>query len=187
MLFLDDCFRNDKKYLGHGGFCIDGKNVHALCDDILAIKDNFGIPPLVEIKWSPGRKHFLRCSFKGERKKLYKEVLNLLFKYDTSIFCAVHGLNDCYGVRLYNWDLDRSMLWATKQQFKFIFERFESPYLETRNDYGLVVADRYSSHKGEASLLKDTFFAIAYEGELLLVLLSLHWQGVIMQNHILIR
>lgn len=44
ILFLDDCFRRDRNYLGHGGFCIDEENVNNLCEDLLELKQKFGIP-----------------------------------------------------------------------------------------------------------------------------------------------
>jgi len=162
ILFLDDSFRTDKNYLGHGGFCIDEADVNRLCEDIIKLKRMYKIPDRVEIKWSPGRDHFLRATFKGDRKHLYRDLLGLLNSYDVSIIGSVHNLNDCNGIKIYKWDTNRAILWATKEQFKFIAERFEKPFLETTNDYGIIIADKYSEHKGEIELLKEVSFAIAF-------------------------
>ena len=160
ILFLDDSFRKDKNYLGHGGLCIDEADVNKLCKDILKLKRRFRIPDYVEIKWSPGRDHFLRTSFKGDRKQLYRDLLALLNNYNVSVLSSVHSLNECHGVKTYGWETSRAILWATKEQFKFIAERFEKPILEASDDHGIIIADKYSEHKGEIDLLKDMSFAI---------------------------
>lgn len=165
ILFLDDCFRSDKNYLGHGGFCINEEDVNSLCEDLLKLKQKFGIPYHIELKWSPSRDHFLRTNFRGDRQQIYTELIGLLHKHDASIISAVHDLNDCYGVRKYNWDLNRASLWATKQQFKFISERFEKPILESSDDYGIIIADKYSDNRGEIAILKDIFEAVTFGTE----------------------
>lgn len=162
ILFLDDCFRRDKNYFGHGGFCIDEENVNNLCEDLLKLKRKFRIPYHIEMKWSPSRDHFLRTNFRGDRQQIYKELIGLLHKYDACIISAVHDLSDCLGIRNYNWDLNRAALWATKQQFKYISERYEKPFLESSNDYGIIIADKYSDHKGEISILKDIFEVVTF-------------------------
>jgi len=162
ILFLDDSFRKDKNYLGHGGFCIDEADVNKLCEDIFKLKRMYRIPDHSEIKWSPGRDHFLQARFKGDRKQLYRDLLGLLNNYDVSIISSVHNLNECHGIKIYKWDLNRGILWATKEQFKFIAERFEKPILETSDDYGIIIADEYSEHKGEIELLKEISFAITF-------------------------
>lgn len=117
------------------------------------------------MKWSPSRDHFLRTNFRGDRQQIYKELIGLLHKYNASIISAVHDLSDCFGIRNYNWDLNRAVLWATKQQFKFIAERFEKPFLESNNDLGIIIADKYSENKGEISILKDIFEAVTFGTE----------------------
>lgn len=155
VLFLDDSFQKNKNYLGYGGFCVDESQIRTLIEDILTLKHDFEIPRWVILKWSPSPKHFLRTKFTGSRQKLNREVVNLLHKHNATIICAVHDLNECYGVRLYNWDFKHTRLWATKQQFKFISERFEAPYLLASGDSGLVIADHYSDIEGEISLIRE--------------------------------
>lgn len=165
ILFLDDCFRRDKNYFGHGGFCIDEEDGNSLCVDIFELKRKHRIPYHIELKWSPGRKHFLNTDFKGDRQQVYKESIELLHKYNASIVSAVHNLNECHGIRDYGWDLNRAVLWATKQQFKFIAERFEKPILDSSSDYGIIIADKYSENKSEISILKDVFDVISFGTE----------------------
>jgi hypothetical protein len=165
ILFLDDCFRRDKNYFGHGGFSIDEVDINGLCEDLSRLKRRFGIPYHIEFKWSPPRDHFLRTTFRGDRQQLYKEVIGLLQKYNVSIISVVHDLNDCYGIRNYNWDINRACLWATKQQFKYIAERFEKPLLLSKNDFGIIIADKYSEHRSEVSILKDVFDVVTFGSE----------------------
>jgi hypothetical protein len=155
VLFLDDSFQRRPNYLGYGGFSIDESGVRVLIEDILALKSEFNIPRWVNLKWSPGPKHFLRTKFTGNRRELNRRVINLLDKNNTTVICAVHDLNSCYGIRLHNWDFERTRLWATKQQFKFIAERFETPCLSVSGDSGLIIADHYSDVEGENSLIRE--------------------------------
>jgi hypothetical protein len=155
VLFLDDSFQRRANYLGYGGFCIDESEIRTLIGDILALKSDFEIPRWVNLKWSPNPKHFLRTKFTGNRQELNRKIISLLHKHSATIICAIHNLNDCYGSSLYNWDFERMRLWATKQQFKFIAERFETPYLSVSSDSGLVIADHYSDIEGEESLIRE--------------------------------
>jgi hypothetical protein len=164
-LFIDESYRKDKRYFGYGGFCIDEANVKALADDIIKLKGRYKIPRGIELKWSPERNHYFRRNFKGNRQKLYKDAILLLHKYKTTIICAVHDLNECYGMRLYCWDIKRAILWAAKQQIKFLAERFEKPYLEKNNDIGLVIADHYSDKRDETIVIKEIDFLLHYGTE----------------------
>lgn len=112
------------------------------------------------MKWSPDRKHFLRTDFRGDRKQLYRDIVKTLGCYDVSIIGSVHNLNECHGTKLHRWDLSRAKLWATTQQFRNIAERFEKPFLELNHEHGIIIADKYSEHKGELALLKDMTKAI---------------------------
>jgi hypothetical protein len=155
MLFLDDSYQRRAHYLGYGGFGVDVSEVGALVGDILSLKNEFGVPSWVDLKWSPSPRHFLRAEFTGNRQELNRRAINLLNEHNATIICAVHDLNECYGVTLYNWDFERTRLWATKQQFKFIAERFETPYLSSNDDNGMMFADHYSNVVGEKSLIKE--------------------------------
>lgn len=152
-LFLDDSYQKEKNYLGFGGFCIDESKIRILIEDILNLKSEFNIPRWVILKWSPGPKHFLRTKFTGDRQELNNKAIQLLHKHDATIICAVHDLNDCYGVRLHQWDFKRTRIWATKEQFRFISERYETPYLSIDN--GLIIVDHYSDVEGETSLIRE--------------------------------
>lgn len=165
ILFIDDCYRNDKKYLGHGGFCIDATNVRTLVNDVSMLKKKYKMPYNIELKWSPDPGHYLRTNFEGDRQKLYKDAILLLHKYEASIICAVHDLKECYGIQLYGWDMKRSISWAAKQQFKFLAERFERPYLEKNNDVGIVIADHYSDKKGESAIIEEINLATIFGTE----------------------
>jgi len=148
--------------LGYGGFSIDESEVRTLISDIIAIKSEFGIPRWVNLKWSPSPRHFLRTKFTGDRQELNRKIIGLLYKHNAVIICAVHDLNDCYGVRLYNWNFERTRLWATKQQLKFIAERFKTPHLSASGDNGSVIADHYSDIEGEKSLIREASEALEY-------------------------
>jgi hypothetical protein len=162
VLFLDDSFQRKANFLGYGGFSIDESEISTLIGDIIALKSEFRIPRWVDLKWSPKPRHFLRSKFTGDRQELNRKIISLLHKHKATIICAVHDLNDCYGVRLYNWNFERTRLWATKQQFKFIAERFETPYLSASGDSGLVIADHYSDIEGEKSLIREASVALEY-------------------------
>ena len=70
ILFIDDCYRKDETYLGHGGFCIDQAHLRTLSNDLSKLKETYKIPYNVELKWSPGKRHYLRTNFEGNRQKL---------------------------------------------------------------------------------------------------------------------
>lgn len=156
ILFIDDCYRKDKKYFGYGGFCIDESDVRPIINDIALIKRKYKIPLSVELKWSPHPNHYLRTNFKGSRQILYKDAVSLLSKYQATVICAVDNLQECYGIKNHNWSIRQAILWATKQQFKFLSERFETPYLEQTKDTGLVIADHFSEKKGELAIVKES-------------------------------
>lgn len=162
ILFVDDCYRKDKKYLGHGGFCIDAGSLRTLASDFSKLKETYGIPHNVELKWSPSKGHYLRTDFEGDRQKLNKDAILLLRKYEANVICAVHNLEECYGVKLHRWTIKRARLWVAKQQFKFLAERFEKPYLQDNNDVGIVIADHYSDKKGETAIIEETNLAVIF-------------------------
>lgn len=162
VLFVDDCYRKDEKFLGHGGFCVDATSLRSLASDFSELKGTYGIPYDVELKWSPNKGHYLRTDFEGERQKLYKDAILLLRKYEANIICAVHNLGECYGVKLHRWTMKRARLWVAKQQFKFLAERFEKPYLQEDNDVGMIIADHYSDKKGETALIEQTNLAVMF-------------------------
>ena len=169
-LFIDDSRQKDQKnknkeYVGYGGFCIDATKVKSLNADFYAIREKYNIPRNIELKWSPDKDHFLNKKFKGNREELFKKILLLLSKYDASILCAVHDINECHGIKLYNWKINQAILWATKEQFKYLVERFEKPYLEENDDIGLIIADHYSNRKEESNLLEQSKFYINHGTE----------------------
>lgn len=169
-LFIDDSRQKDRKnenkeYLGYGGFCIDAIKVKSLSTDFYAIREKYNIPGNIELKWSPDKDHFLNKEFKEGRGNLFKEILLLLSKHDANILCAVHDINECHGIKLYDWEINQAILWATKEQFKYLVERFERPYLEENNDTGLIIADHYSNRKEESNLIKQSKFYINHGTE----------------------
>lgn len=158
LLFIDDS--HQKNYLGYGGFCIAESDLAGLKTDLAKLKGDFGIPETVELKWSPDPKHFLRTRFTGERHDLYRTCIALLKKYDTPVICAVHDLSSCYGRSLHNWDMNRTILWATQGQVKYLAERFETPYLSLNDDRGIIISDQYGDRKGESTLVEDVSEAL---------------------------
>lgn len=157
VLFLDDSYQkfNRNSLLGYGGYWLDAECIKPVTKGISDLKERYGIPPDVDLKWSPDRNHYLRTKFRGKRHNLYTDAITLLIENNARVLCAVHHLDSCYGVRLYNWDYKRTRLWATKQQCKFIAERFESVCLSESNQTGIIIADHYSDFEGETSLIKD--------------------------------
>jgi hypothetical protein len=169
-LFIDDSRQKDqvnenKEYVGYGGFCIDAIKVKSFNTDFYAIRKKYHIPRNIELKWSPDKDHFLNKKFKGSRENLFKEILLLLSKYDANILCAVHDINECHGVKLHNWKINQAILWATKEQFKYLVERLEKPYLEENDDIGLIITDHYSNRKEESNLIEQSKFYINHGTE----------------------
>jgi hypothetical protein len=160
ILFIDDCYRKDEEYLGHGGFCIDAVNLRSLASDFSKLKESYGVPDTVELKWSPGKRHPLRRYFKGNRQELYRKAILLLHQHRAEVVCAVHSLRECYGVRLHRWTMKRARLWVTKQQLKFLAERFEQPFLEQNDDVGMIIADHYGDRKVEGAIIEETSLAM---------------------------
>ena len=158
ILFLDDSYQNfnQNRYLGYGGFWLEADRIKELTKGISILKNKHSIPLDIDLKWSPDPKHYLRTKFRGKRHDLYSDTIKLLNENNAKILCAVHHLDSCYGIRLYNWDFKRTRLWATKQQCKFLAERFETVCLSENDEVGLIVADHYSDVEGEVSLIKET-------------------------------
>jgi hypothetical protein len=155
ILFLDDSYQSfdNNRYLGYGGFYIDADRLKELTKGISNLKSYYGIPSDVDLKWSPSPDHFLRTKFNGKRQDLYIDAIKLLSESESKVLCAVHHLESCYGINSHNWDLKKFRLWATKQQCKFISERFETICL--KDTPGLIIADHYSDVVGETSLIRD--------------------------------
>ena len=166
ILFLDDSYRKGKGYLGYGGYCLDGESVKPLASNLAELKRGYKIPKDVEIKWSPPKSHFLNTKFRGVRYDLYRDMLQLLGKHGARAICAVHSLNECYGKQLYNWKSEELLIWAAKEQFKFLAERFESIYLEGSSDCGIIISDEYGQRDKEDSLIQgfssDMLFGTVY-------------------------
>jgi len=157
ILFIDDSQQKDeynkKVYLGHGGFCIDARNIKDLYNDYAKIREDYEIPWSVESKWSPDKDHYFRGKkFKSKRQIFYKETLLLLNKYNVNILCVIHDINECYGPKYHKWATKQTNLWAIKEQFKYLIERFERPYLEDNDDLGIIIADHYSDRKEESNI-----------------------------------
>jgi len=165
VLFLDDSYHRSKKYLGYGGFVVDGSDVRAIANDVAELKRSWKIPERVELKWSPPPDHYLRTTFKGKREDLYREAIGLLADYSAQVIVAAHDLEECYGVKVHGWDFPRAKLWAAKQQFRYIAERFERPCLSQAADAGLVIADQYESKAGEVAIVRDAALVLAYGTE----------------------
>lgn len=157
LLFLDDSLQRDKNYLGYGGFCIDGSEIVNITAGVTELKRRLRMPESVELKWSPDPRHYLRTTFKGSRKQLYRATIELLRDCGASVICAVHSLDDCYGKTLHGWDTRRTILWATRSQLKFVAERFEKPCLSTSDDKGLMISDQSGDRREESTLLEDVF------------------------------
>jgi len=153
LFFIDDSYRKEG-ILGHGGFVIDASHVKSLMLDLENIKKAYKIPKSIELKWSPEKNHFFRTRFKEKREKLYEEVLKSISKYECKIICSAHDLNMCFGRKTYNWSIDKTIGWATAQQFNFLAERFEMPFLRTAGDIGVMISCEERERK---SIILDSF------------------------------
>jgi len=160
VLFLDDSLAKQERYLGYGGFCVDDRLIRELDEALDEVKERHGVPRRVELKWSPPPRHFLRTKFKGVRQDLYRDVIDTLATHQARVLCAVHSLSDCYGVQLYDWSVERTTLWAAKQQLQFLAERFEANDLEVYHEEGLIISDRYGDRGGEDDLIRDFSFTM---------------------------
>jgi len=156
-LFLDDSKQKVKnkfwEYVGYGGFCIDSKNIQKMEFDFYHIRKQYKIPQHIELKWSPNKLHFLNKEFCGNRTDLFKEIISLLGKYNSKVLCAVHDINECKIVSEKKWSMEQAYLWAANEQLKFLISRYCNPYLEKKNDIGLIIADHYGDKKGENDLI----------------------------------
>lgn len=161
VLFLDDSYNKREKYLGHGGFCIQDSQISHLIKEIEDLKSSYGIPRNIELKWSPDPSHYLNTKFTGSRRQLWKDAIKILCNHNTNVICVVHDLKDCYGVKTYGWDPERTRIWATKQQLKYISERYEKPYLSTCGDCGLIIADEYGGKERESSITEQVSWDIS--------------------------
>src|SRR6266566_2378214 len=125
ILYLDDSYRQGERVLGYGGYHVDSAAMRRIGDEVAALKDRYGIPRAVELKWAPPRDHFLRTRFGGVRHELYRDALAILERNAARVMCAVHFLNDCYGVSLHSWPMQQAIPWAAKQQLKFLADGFQ--------------------------------------------------------------
>jgi len=160
ILFIDDSCIKKEGFLGHGGFIIDAVNVRPLMVDLDKLKTANGIPTNIDLKWSPGKDHYLRTKYRGNRNDLYLAVIKLLSKYDCKIISSVHDLNNCYGRKAHGWDIEKTIKWATAQQFDFLAERFQKPYLTMVKDSGILVACEEEGRKG--LILKNFDFSLKF-------------------------
>lgn len=158
LLFLDDSFSRESWFCGYGGFCIDSAVLRSVTTDLVEVKSQFGIPPWVELKWSPGPDHYLRTRFRGVRHELYRAAIRILDRRDARVICAVHALRECYGVSLHGWGRARAAQWAAKQQLRFIAERFDRPYLQSQSEDGMIICDQFGT-RDEDSIVAGQFSA----------------------------
>ncbi|MGB3478785.1 MAG: DUF3800 domain-containing protein [bacterium] len=161
ILFLDDSYQKTPKYYGLGGYCIDEKNVRPLISDISQLKKKFKIPEYVWLKWSPSKKHPIHRCIKGSRQTLNKEALELLKKYEATTICHVFDLREHIILKNSEGDFYNAKLSATKILFKWICERFEKPYLNSKTDTGIIIADQYEGRTGEKEIMSNINWQIA--------------------------
>ncbi|MHA1835163.1 MAG: hypothetical protein ACTSV7_14400 [Candidatus Baldrarchaeia archaeon] len=66
VLFLDDSYQkfNQNKYLGYGGYWLEADRIKPLTKGISDLKERYGIPSDVDLKWSPHPNHYLRTKFR---------------------------------------------------------------------------------------------------------------------------
>jgi hypothetical protein len=153
ILYVDDSFRKEERILGYGGYCVDSAAMRRIGDEVTALKVKYQIPPSVELKWAPPPDHFLRTRFSGIRRDLYRDALSILERNGARVMCSVHFLNDCYGVSLHGWSMDRAIRWAARQQLKFLAERFQRPCLAEGDDCGLIIMDEFGSRESRDAVL----------------------------------
>ncbi len=154
VLYLDDSYRKEDRILGYGGYHIDAAAMRRIGDEVAALKKRYDVPLAVELKWAPPRDHFLRTRFKGRRHDLYRDALAILERNGARVLCAVHFLNECYGLTLHSWTVDRAIRWAAKNQLKFLAERFQRPCLASGDDCGLIIVDEFGSREGQDALIE---------------------------------
>lgn len=153
LLFLDDSSRDG--LIGLGGFAIDVQHCRGLSLALRDVKKRYGVPELVELKWSPPRDHFLRTKFTGKREDLNRDAIALLEAHEATVFTAIHVTAECHGPKTHGWDQERTRAWAFEEQLKFLSERFQRPYLEERDDIGLIICDEYHRHAAEGEIIRS--------------------------------
>ena len=162
LLFLDDSHRRKDNLLGIGGYSIALDQAKALAKGLLGVKRKHGVPPDVEIKWSPPKNHWLKSHFAGKRAELYTDVLSLLGKHNATVFSVVHVLDECYGPVKHGWKKTRTLAWAARQQLKFVAERFHRPYLTRLDSAGFIVMDQFHSRTEEEEIIKTVSITLQF-------------------------
>jgi len=162
VLFLDDSFQKKTKYLGYGGFCVGSDKLRSVNDALSTLKKNYKIPNHVELKWSCDPEHYLRTKFKGSMKDLIHNALNILQINDCKLLVAAHSLSDCYGYRIHQWTLPETIKWATREQLKYLSERFSLNLLEIDADNGIVIIDNMPSRESESYILRNYTFEMMF-------------------------
>lgn len=162
LLFLDDSHRRKENLLGIGGYSIALDQAKELAKGLSEVRRKHGVPPDVEIKWSPPKNHWLKSHFAGKRAELYTDVLSLLGKHNATVFSVVHVLDECYGPVKHGWKENRTLAWAARQQLKFVAERFHRPYLTRLDSAGFIVMDQFHSRTEEEEIIKTVSITLQF-------------------------
>ena len=156
LLFLDDSSQAGGNYLGYGGFCIDEASIRPLAFDLAKLKRKHGIPSNIELKFSPGQKHYLMTEFTGDLNKVRKEAAGLLHRYDASVICAVRSFTGEVHPKDYRKEILRA---STEEQLNLILERFNM-HLSGSGQKGMVIMDEYADIKEGKKILEEAYESV---------------------------
>jgi hypothetical protein len=129
-----------------GGLLLAEESLRPLKDKVDDLCKKFGVPPGTELKWSPGKKNWLRDHLKAERRcELFGNAIAAARELGGRAIVVV-------------WDTGRKTYKGSKTfrtVIDYLFERV-TIHLEDRGHLGLIVADRPGGGKREEdSLLRD--------------------------------
>jgi hypothetical protein len=141
--------------LGLGGFIAEDSILRSIGDELKAVKVAAGLPADTELKWSPPPGHFLRDNFSGSREDLYRSAISILARSQAEVVCAVHFLNECHGVKLHGWPIQKAAAWASRHQLRYISERFQRPCLSRSNEWGLIVCDEAGARDEDEDRIEE--------------------------------
>lgn len=137
------------KLVAFGGLAFEENELAPFAEDVDGIATRYGIPPEVELKWSPDprKDRWLHEEFRDpQRRDCYSEVLHAAREHGGRAIVVV-------------WDTGRTSLQGVQafdRCVDYLFERIET-HLQKENRLGLVVADRPGGGKSEEEAFLAAF------------------------------
>jgi hypothetical protein len=159
IFFADDSvqrgFRKGQgKLVGFGGIFVEESELRGLNDDVEDLARQYGIPPGVELKWSPPRNSWIYTNLGDpDRPACYRQMIDAAGARRVKALVAVVDLGRV------GWTEQQ----ALRECIKYVWERIEM-HLSRPPRMGLIVADRPSGGAKEEDALLSDFLAMSSVG-----------------------